>query len=96
MENTYKKEYYLQADCNFGKKMGLCDSDDTKSDTSLSTKTCKNYLNVNIAGVVDDMKCCYLSGNSLKKMMYRNRYHQDILTGKTLIFTSSKNDTLEI
>ena len=40
----------------------------------------------------------YLHDTILKKAFVNkaNRYHRDILTGKNLIFNSSKNDTLDI
>ena len=72
MGSSYKKKYYLEADCNFGKKTALCDPDDRKSDTPLSANICKNYKYVDITGEIDDeMKCCYVTGkNSEDKDVY--------------------------
>lgn len=72
IENTFKRKYYLEADCNFGKKTGLCDPDDRKSDTPLSANICKNYYYVGITGEInDEMKCCYVTGkNSEDKDVY--------------------------
>ena len=60
------KEYYLQVDCNFTKKISLCDPDDMKSDTPLSYDICKNKYNVGILGIDDDMKCCYLTAKNVQ------------------------------
>ena len=60
------RNYYLQADCNFGKKTSLCDPDDTKSDKPLSTDICKNFMNVGVTGINEDMECCYLTGKSVQ------------------------------
>ena len=60
------KEYYLQVDCNFTKKISLCDPDDMKSDTPLSYDICKNKYNVDILGIDDDMKCCYLTAKNVQ------------------------------
>ena len=65
-ELSFTTEYYLQADCNLGKKISICDPDATKSDTPLSTNICKNYLNVGITGINEDMKCCYLTGKNVQ------------------------------
>lgn len=66
MENTFKRKYYLEADCNFGKKTALCDPDDRKSDTPLSANICQNYVYVSVLGIEDDMKCCYVTGKNLQ------------------------------
>ena len=53
-------------DCNLDKKITLCDPDDMKSDNPLSTNICKDLYRISITGVMDDMKCCYLTGKSLQ------------------------------
>ena len=70
-------------------------------DMDLSTyNESKTYFNTNLS--ITKLKKVnhknYLHDGLLKKAFVNkaNRYHQDILTGKTLIFTSSKNDTLDI
>ena len=65
------KNYYLNADCNLGKEISLCDPDDKKSETPLSTEYCSKYKVVRSSGVKDDSKCCYVSGVSVdKKNLY--------------------------
>ena len=60
----------------------------------------KTYFNTNLS--ITKLKKVnnksYLHDNLLKKAFVNkaNRYHRDILTGKNLIFNSSKNDTLDI
>ena len=60
------KDYYLQVDCNFKKKISLCDPDDMKSDTPLSYDICKQNYYVDIMGIDNDMKCCYLTGKNVQ------------------------------
>lgn len=59
------REYYLEADCNLGKTISLCDPDDKKSYSPLSVDECKKYSVVRITGVKDDAQCCYVSGVSV-------------------------------
>ena len=59
------KNYYLEADCNLGKKIALCDPDDRKSYSPLSVDECKKYTVVRVSGVDDDSQCCYVSGVSV-------------------------------
>lgn len=60
----------------------------------------KTYFNTNLS--ITRLKKVnhknYLHDDLLKKAFVNkaNRYHKDILTGKNLIFNSSKNDTLDI
>ena len=71
LEGSIIKKYYLEADCNLGKKISLCDPDDNKSDTPLSTNICKSHISVTLTGVKEDMECCYLTGkNAQKKEVY--------------------------
>ena len=61
------KDYYLNADCNLGKEISLCDPDDRKSYSPLSIDYCSKYSVVTISGVDEDSKCCYISGVSVDK-----------------------------
>ena len=60
----------------------------------------KTYFNTNLS--ITKLKRVknknYLKDELLKKAFVNkaNRYHQDIMTGKNLIFNSSKNDILDI
>lgn len=65
-ELSFSTKYYLQADCNLGKKISICDPDATKSDTPLSLNICKNYNSVSYSGILEDMKCCYLTGKNVQ------------------------------
>ena len=65
-ELSFSTKYYLQADCNLGKKISICDPDATKSDTPLSLNICKNYNSVSYSGIQEDMKCCYLTGKNVQ------------------------------
>ena len=79
----YLRKYYLEADCGLGKTISLCDPDDMKSDTPLSTKICKDHYYVGITGIYDDMKCCYLTGkNTQNKEVYSCIGIDDILYDK--------------
>ena len=62
----YIRKYYLKADCNLGKTIALCDPDDMKSDTPLSTNICKDHYYVSLTGIYDNMKCCYLTGKNVQ------------------------------
>ena len=59
------KNYYLNADCNLGQIISLCDPDDKKSESPLSVEECSKYTVVNIDGVSEDSKCCYVTGKSV-------------------------------
>ena len=61
------KDYYLNADCNLGKEISLCDPDDRKSYSPLSIDYCSKYSVVTISGVDEDSKCCYITGVSVDK-----------------------------
>ena len=65
-EGLLSKKYYLQVDCNLGKKISLCHPDDMKSDKALSTNVCKNNYYVSLTGLQDDIECCYLTGKSIQ------------------------------
>ena len=59
------KNYYLEADCNLGKKIALCDPDDRKSYSPLSVDECQKHSVVRLTGVDDESQCCYVSGVSV-------------------------------
>ena len=59
------KDYYLQVDCNFTKKISLCHPDDMKSDTPLSYDICKQNYYVGFYDN-DDVECCYLTGKNVQ------------------------------
>ena len=61
------RDYYLDADCNLGKEISLCDPDDRKSYSPLSIDYCSKYSVVTISGVDEDSKCCYITGVSVDK-----------------------------
>ena len=65
MLNKYQK-YYLQVDCNFTKKISLCEPDDMKSYTPFSHDICKDKYNVNLLGIDDELICCYLIGKNIQ------------------------------
>ena len=66
LEGSIIRKYYLEADCNLGKTIKLCDPDDQRSFSPLSTDICKQYLYVSYSGVNEDKKCCYLTGKNVK------------------------------
>lgn len=66
LEGPYSRKYYLEADCNLGKKITLCDPDDQRSNSPLSTDICKQYYYVSYSGVDENMKCCYVTGKNVK------------------------------
>ena len=61
------KDYYLNADCNLGQILSICDPDDKKSESPLSVEQCSKYPVVNIDGVSENSKCCYVTGISVSK-----------------------------
>ena len=61
------RSYYLSADCNLGQTLSICDPDDRKSENPLSVKQCSKYPVVNIDGVSENSKCCYVTGISVSK-----------------------------
>ncbi len=68
LEDHYiQRKYFFEADCNLGKKINLCDPDDDRSDTPLSTNFCKSHISVDVSGVDEDMQCCYLTGKNVQK-----------------------------
>ena len=66
LEGSFSRNYYLEADCNLGKTIKLCNPDDQRSNSPLSTDICKQYSYVSYSGVDEDMKCCYVTGKSVK------------------------------
>ena len=59
-----QKKYYLNAICETGKEIGLCDPDDRKSDTPLSAEYCANFTVVRLFGADKNASCCYLHGKN--------------------------------
>ena len=59
-------KYFLEVDCNFTKKISLCNPDAMKSDSPLSYDICKNNYYVTYTGVDDDMDCCYLTAKNVQ------------------------------
>ena len=78
---------YLMPLANPDMDSSTCNESKTYFNTNLSITRLKKVNNKN-----------YLKDNLLKKAFTTksNRYYQDILTGKNLIFNSSKNDILDI
>ena len=66
------REYFLEADCNFGQTLSLCDPNDRISESPLSIHECAKYPVVTLVGGVErSSKCCYVTGtNANKKNMY--------------------------
>jgi len=61
------RTYYLNADCNLGEKIALCEPDDRKSESPLSVQECAKYPYVGIDGVDKKVKCCYVTGTNVSK-----------------------------
>ena len=61
------RSYYLSADCNLGQTLSICYPDDKKSESPLSVEQCSKYPVVNIDGVSENSKCCYVTGISVSK-----------------------------
>ena len=59
------KDYYLNADCNLGQILSICDPDDKKSESPLSVEECSKYPVLNVDGVSEDSKCCYVTGKNI-------------------------------
>ena len=67
LEGTFSKKYYLEADCNLGKTLKLCNPDDQRSNSPLSIDICKQYPYVSYTGIIkEDVKCCYVTGKNVK------------------------------
>jgi hypothetical protein len=66
LEGSIIRKYYLEADCNLGKTLKLCDPDDQRSLSPLSTDICKQYPYVSYTGIIEDTKCCYVTGKNVK------------------------------
>ena len=61
------RTYYLNADCNLGETIALCEPDDRKSESPLSAQECAKYPYVGITGVDKNVQCCYVTGTSVSK-----------------------------
>ena len=61
------RDYYLNADCNLGETISLCEPDDRKSESPLSAQECAKYSYVGIMGVDKSVKCCYVTGTNVSK-----------------------------
>lgn len=66
-EHLYGNEYYVEADCNLGKVLGLCNPDDRKSNTPLSPEICSKYIPASFGTVDEGYKCCYVTGVRVDK-----------------------------
>jgi len=58
---------YLDADCNFGKEISICDPNFRKSNTPLSPEICSKSIVAPLGDIDEDDKCCYVTGISVDK-----------------------------
>ena len=76
------RTYYLNADCDLGETIALCNPDDRKSESPLSAQECAKYSYVDVSGVDKDVKCCYVTGTSVSKKNIYSCTHIDSYSTK--------------